>query len=696
MAPQKTEGLLSKYEKLQYVQPKTLTKIQQLCGERYIDILLHLPTGIIDRSQISSIADAPTGQISTMQVTVISHKSVPPRVKAPYRIVVRDENEDEMELLFFYAGSWLNRAFPLNEQVIISGNVEGTSEKKRIAHPEVWQLGKGMDEVARIVPNYPLTAGVSRNVITGVITRTMERVKKISGQIPEWLPESLLQEHEWPTFVEALVALHRPDDISVIEPLHPARARLVFDELFAWQLALIYARRECKKQEGFSHKISIAKRNKFLDVLPFKLTGDQQKTLKEVDHDMALNEPMLRLVQGDVGSGKTIVAFLSLLNAINNGRQGVLMAPTEILALQHYENAKILLGKIGVSVAILTGKMKAAEKKRIREEIRTGQVDLIIGTHALIQKDVVFKNVGLVVIDEQHRFGVHQRLALTNQAESPDFLVMTATPIPRTLALTVYGDMDISLIQEKPPGRKPITTKVVGIERLSEMSESLARVLEKNEQVYWVCPLVEESEKSDLSDATARFEHLEHIYGDKVALLHGRMKAKEKEDTINAFKAGETKILVSTTVIEVGVDVAQATVMIIEHAERFGLSQLHQLRGRVGRGDAESSCILLYSSPLSYMATERLDTLRQTEDGFLLAEKDLELRGPGEMLGTRQAGQLVTRLADLRVHKDLIPVARKMAEETVETKLSKDQAKALMWLLRAFNKENAGKFLQAG
>jgi ATP-dependent DNA helicase RecG len=696
MVQQKTEGLLSKYEKLQYVQPKTLAKIQALCGERYIDILLHLPTGIIDRSQISTINDAPIGQLSTMQVTVISHKSVPPRVRAPYRIVVRDENEDEMELLFFYAGSWLNRAFPVNEQVIISGNVEGNSEKKKISHPEVWQLGKGMDEVARIVPSYPLTAGVSRNVITGVITRTMARARKIAEKIPEWLPQSLLQEHEWPTFVESLDALHRPDDVSIIEPLHPARARLVFDELFAWQLALIYARRECKKQIGFSHKISISKRNKFLEILPFDLTGDQQKTLKEIDHDMALNEPMLRLVQGDVGSGKTIVAFLALLNAINNGRQGVLMAPTEILALQHYENAKKWLEKVGVTVALLTGKMKATEKKRIREEIRTGQADLIIGTHALIQTDVKFKNVGLVVIDEQHRFGVHQRLALTDQAESPDFLVMTATPIPRTLALTVYGDMDISLIQEKPPGRKPIVTKVVGMERLSEMSDSLTRILEKNEQVYWVCPLVEESEKSDLSDATARYEHLEHIYGDKVALLHGRMKPKEKEQTINAFKAGETKILVSTTVIEVGVDVPNATVMIIEHAERFGLSQLHQLRGRVGRGTSDSSCILLYSSPLSYMAKERLDTLRQTEDGFLLAEKDMELRGPGEMLGVKQSGQIVTRLADLRVHKDLIPIARKMAEETVDSKLSKDEAKALMWLLKIFNQENAGKFLQAG
>jgi ATP-dependent DNA helicase RecG len=690
------EGLLSKYEKLQYVQPKTLDKIRSLCGNRYIDILLHLPTGIIDRSKISTIHDAPIGQLSTMQVKVIKHKPVPPRVRAPYRIVVQDENEDEMELLFFYAGGWLKRAFPEDEEVIISGTVEGNSEKKRMAHPDVWQLGKGMEEVARIVPNYPLTAGVSRNVITGVITRTLQRVKKVAEKIPEWLPESLLKKYNFPRFVDALTALHRPDDTSIIEADHPARARLVFDELFAWQLALIYARRECKVQTGFSHQLAMEKRQTFLDTLPFQLTGDQQKTLKEIDHDMALPEPMLRLVQGDVGSGKTIVAFLALLNAIHNGRQGVLMAPTEILALQHYENAKKWLEKVGVTVALLTGKMKAAEKKRIREEIRTGQVDLIIGTHALIQKDVTFKSVGLVVIDEQHRFGVHQRLALTDQAESPDFLVMTATPIPRTLALTVYGDMDISLIQEKPPGRKPITTKVVAMERLDEMVASLNRVLEKGEQVYWVCPLVEESEKSDLSDATARFEHLQTVYGDKVALLHGRMKPKEKEDIINAFKAGETKILVSTTVIEVGVDVPQATVMIVEHAERFGLSQLHQLRGRVGRGEGASSCILLYASPLSYMAKERLDTLRQTEDGFLLAEKDLELRGPGEMLGARQAGQLVTRLADLRVHKNLIPIARQMAEETVDKKLSAKEVKALTWLLRVFHKENAGKFLQAG
>lgn len=696
MTSKKTEGLLSKYEKLQYVQPKTLAKIQQLCGERYIDILLHLPTGIIDRSQISTILDAPLGELSTMQVKVIRHKSVPPRVKAPYRIVVEDENEDQMELLFFYAGSWLNRAFPINEQVIISGTVEGNSEKKRMAHPEVWQLGKGMEEVARIVPNYPLTAGVSRNVITGVINRTLARAKKIADKIPEWIPNDLIKKYQWPTFFDALDALHRPDDISIIEANHPARARLVFDELFAWQLALIYARRECKKQIGFSQKLSISKRNEFLKILPFELTGDQQKTLKEIDHDMALNEPMLRLVQGDVGSGKTIVAFLALLNSINNGKQGVLMAPTEILAMQHYQNAQKWLTKIGVTVAILTGKMKASEKKRIREEIRTGQVDLIIGTHALIQNDVKFKNVGLVVIDEQHRFGVHQRLALTNQLKSPDFLVMTATPIPRTLALTVYGDMDISLIQEKPAGRKPITTKVVSMERLDEMSQSLTRILEKKQQVYWVCPLVEESEKIDLSNATDRYEYLKQIYGDKVALIHGKMKALEKELIINDFKAGKTKILVSTTVIEVGVDVPQATVMIIEHAERFGLSQLHQLRGRVGRGTDKSSCILLYSSPLSYMAKERLETLRQTEDGFLLAEKDMELRGPGEMLGAKQSGQIVTRLADLRVHKDLIPIARKMAEETVDTKLSKDEIKALMWLLRIFNKEDAGKFLQAG
>ncbi|MFZ2587682.1 MAG: ATP-dependent DNA helicase RecG, partial [Alphaproteobacteria bacterium] len=448
---------------------------------------------------------------------------------------------------------------------------------------------------------------------------------------------------------------------------------------------------------GIAHGHHHTGTDRLRKALPFPLTADQTRAVDEITADLQAPRPMLRLLQGDVGSGKTLVALLALLKVIENGHQGAFMAPTEILARQLYANAKKYLEPLGITVALLVGSMSAAQKTKLKQHLRDGFVNLLIGTHAVVQDDVVFDKLGLAVIDEQHRFGVRQRMALSaNSKLPPDVLVMTATPIPRTLALTVYGDMDVSTLREKPPGRTPIKTVAMQDGRFSEVVTSLKRVLEAGNQVYWVCPLVEENEDSDLTAATQRAEQLKTVYGDAVGLLHGQMKAADKDAVMAAFAAGDVKILVSTTVIEVGVDVPNASLMVIDHAERFGLSQLHQLRGRVGRGAAASTCVLLYALPLTAYAQQRLDALRQSDDGFYLAEKDLELRGPGEVLGTRQAGQVATKLADLHHHRDLLPVARDTAQALLAANLTSAQRGALSLLLQMFDKQAAAEFLRGG
>jgi len=681
-------------DKVQYISPTAIKGIKKLCGARWIDALLHLPNRLLDRTQTTQISDAVIGERVTILATVKKRSNISGlRFKRPYLVQVEDAS-GTLEIIYFNYGSWIERAYPLNEEVILSGLISEKKNKLQMMHPDVWPAGKGVENVAKLWPLYPLTAGVSQTAMARVIATGLALLE--GKNIPEWLPQKLLEKFGWPTFLEALTASHNLEEEGDVEPQAIHRTRLAFDEIYAHQLALTHVRRTTRQHPGIAHDLVGEKRERFLAALPFNLTGDQAQTLRDIDQDMTAPTPMLRLVQGDVGSGKTVVALLALLRAVEAGYQGALMAPTEILAQQHYESAVKIMAPLGVNVVLLTGKLTAAQKKKTKALIADGFADIIIGTHALAQESMVFDRLSLAVVDEQHRFGVKQRLALTEGGKAPDVLIMTATPIPRTLALTFFGDMDTSIIAEKPPGRSAIDTRVMSADKLGDIAMGLERILARGEQVYWVCPLVDESELSDLSAASARYEDLAKIYGDKAALLTGKMKGTDKEEAMRAFKAGETKILVATTVIEVGVDVPNATTMVIEHAERFGLSALHQLRGRVGRGAKKSTCLLLFSGNLSELAQERLAAMRDSEDGFYLAEKDLELRGPGDVLGTRQSGQVMTRVADLHVHRDLIPLARELAEDVLSRPLNKAQKTALRALLMMFEKDEVERLLAAG
>lgn len=693
-----THKLTDTYTSLPNVEAKRIPKLHKLCGERYVDLLFHLPSGVMDRSQTPTIAEAITGETATLKVKVIKHSPKPyPKHRKPHTVLVEDES-GQLQLVFFQSQPWLEKSMPAGATIMISGKVEGGTRGglKKIIHPTLWGKNRELDDVAKLWPMYPLTAGVTHVQVKAAIDAAL------SLFTPQNFPTNTYSlSSSLPTFYEALQTVHNPQYENDLAPNSPARIRLACDEIFTHQLALLHARQTARLQPGISHGNNTEKQQKFLENLPFSLTGDQTAALEDINEDLSAPTPMLRLVQGDVGSGKTAVALLALLRVIENGCQGVLMAPTEILARQHYENACKWLEPLGITVALLVGSIPAAQKKRLKQHIAEGFANLIIGTHALVQDDVKFDRLGLAVIDEQHRFGVQERMKLAAHNHSglaPDILVMTATPIPRTLALTFYGDMDSSIIREKPPGRTPVQTNVLPSSRLGDIAKSLQRILDKGEQVYWVCPLVEENEELDLTAATKRFDSLKKLYGEQVALLHGKMKPADKDAVMLDFKNGKFKILVATTVIEVGVDVPQATSIIIEGAERFGLSQLHQLRGRVGRSSLKSSCILLYQNqnPLTDTAVERLQAMKDSEDGFYLAEKDMELRGPGEILGTRQSGQETAQLADLIHHRDLIAPMRELAEETLKKPLNSQTRKSLAQLFQLFGKESASALLKAG
>lgn len=667
-----------------------IPRLRKLSGPRYIDLLLHLPTGLQDRRHVKTIAAAAHEERCTLSGTVIEAK-IPARFARRPATIALEDPTGVIELVFFQHGPWFKDLFKPGNILYVHGKVEDSFTGKKMLHPEVFDARKHtLAQVATLIPQYPLSAGISHKVVAKAATQCLALLKGL----PDWLPPDFTKKYRWPGFVEALTQLHSQPDVASLQPTHPARVRLAFDELLAQQLAMRLARKEIQTRPAHPLKDEFLS-PRVLEHLPFTLTGDQQKVLHDIFVDSALTHPMLRMLQGDVGSGKTIVALLALVRAVGNGQQGAMMAPTDILTTQHYETAKALLQPFGVRVGLLKGKMTPTEKRRLHHALAEGDVDIVFGTHALFQSKVEFKNLSLVVVDEQHRFGVHQRLRLMekNPTHQPHTLVMTATPIPRTLALAAYGEMETSLIREKPPGRTPIDTRVLSTEKLPEVLRSLGRMMRMQEQVYWVCPLVEESEDLDLAAATQRFEDLNQYYPGQVGLLHGRMKADEKDTIMAAFKAGAFKIMVATTVIEVGVDVPQATTMVIEHAERFGLSQLHQLRGRVGRGALKSFCLLLYAGRLGPFAQERLDIMRHTEDGFLIAEKDLQLRGPGEILGTQQAGAIEFRIADLAQHQDLLPLARDMADTLLANPAHRP---SLQNLLRIFNKDEASRLLRAG
>lgn len=661
---------------------------------RIIDLLFHLPLSAIDRRVKGRIADAVVGEHGTFEVRAVIHRPGPPgRAKSPYRVLVEDDTGDITLTWFNAARVRMEAMLPIGDIRYVSGIIELWDGHRQMVHPERVLDAAGLARQPIFEPVYGLTAGLYSRALIKASEAALERLPELE----EWIDPALLARENWPRFTAALRSLHRPASLDDVAPLARSRLRLAYDELLAGQLALLLMRARMKREAGASRSGDGHLVKTMLASLPFTLTDGQKQALTDIKRDLASPERMLRLLQGDVGSGKTVVALMAMTMAVEAGWQAALMAPTEILARQHYERLKPLAEKQGISIALLTGRDKGAGRAQTLAGLADGTINLAIGTHALFQESVSFKRLGLAVIDEQHRFGVHQRLALSKKGEAVDVLVMTATPIPRTLVLTYFGDMDVSVIKEKPAGRKPIDTRTIALERLDEVANGLERAMATGQRVYWICPLVEESEDLDLAAAQERFESLKKIYGAQVGLVHGQMKGPDKDAAMADFAAGRTQILVATTVIEVGVDVPEATIMVIEHAERFGLSQLHQLRGRVGRGAERSSCILLFG-PLGEVGRARLETMRSTNDGFEIAEQDLRLRGEGDVLGTRQSGMPGFRLTVPEKHSELLAIARDDAKNILahDPHLQTPRGEAVRILLYLFERDEAIRLVRAG
>jgi len=675
------------------VGPRSAEYLEKAMGRRIRDVVLTPPSGLVERKRLPSISSAVDGDMVILKVQVDTHKPGATR-RLPYRVFVSDETE-QLELTFFHARpDYLRRILPEGAEVVISGKIEHFRGQPQMTHPDYMLPVKEADQIPEFETVYPLTSGLSQKMARKAVVGALSTCP----ELPEWLDPAMVEKNNWPSWLEALRHLHAPT--SKIEAGEDTlyRSRMAYDELLARQLALALMREHTRRQNGRSFQAAGEYVQEILDAAPFKPTGAQSRTFGEIKADLSAPTRMARLLQGDVGAGKTFVAALAAAHVCEAGAQVAIMAPTEILARQHKVSLEAFLAPANLTVEALTGRDKGKQRAAILSGLVGGHIDVLCGTHALFQEQVEFADLGLAIIDEQHRFGVRDRLRLSQKGLKPDILVMTATPIPRTLALTSYGDMDISRLDEKPLGRKPIDTRILPVEKMQAVIDGLERVLDKGEQVYWVCPLVEDSEVLDLSSAEERFRHLTARFGGRVGLLHGRLKANEKEAIAEGFKRGQCDILVATTVIEVGVDAPGATVMVIEHAERFGLAQLHQLRGRVGRNDKQSSCILLYKGPLGVNSKARLEIMRETEDGFLIAEEDWTLRGSGDLLGARQSGLPAYKLANLDKHKSLLETAVTDARLLASTdpNLQSERGKAVLNLLYLFEQDVGVKLMQSG
>ena len=686
---------------------KLASVLEKRVGSYVIDVLRHLPIGLIDRRQRPALDAVVDGSMATIEILVIKHDRPPRGTRRPYRVFCQNDT-GELELVFFHAhNDYIAKQLPIGERRIVSGRVELFQGRVQMAHPDHIVVPEHSASMPLLEPVYPLTAGLTPKILRRTIADALKRIP----DLPEWIPAPIMAEHNWPNFADAMRAVHAPQSETDLLPTSPARARLAFDELLANQLALSMVRRQasdtapgrCFAPQGQLLAALTAE-------LPFAMTAAQHAAIGEITADQAAPKRMLRMLQGDVGSGKTLVALAAMLTVAETGAQAALLAPTEVLARQHHASLNALLRPLKMEVGLLLGQGRTSNaaaddalpngvnhaprtRKDTLAAMADGTISLVVGTHALLSDTAIFHDLGLAVIDEQHRFGVRQRILLGEKGRNVDVLVMTATPIPRSLAMTAYGDLDHSRLDEKPVGRLPIDTRAMAKDRLNEIVDGLRRALHDGKRAYWICPLVDESDKLDIAAAEDRFTALTHaLAGIGVALAHGKMKAAERDAAMQAFRTGQAQLLVATTVVEVGVDVPEASIIVIEHAERFGLAQLHQLRGRVGRSTAQSSCLLVYQPPLSETANKRLSVMRDTNDGFVIAEEDLNLRGPGEFLGQRQSGVPEFVLADLAAHRDLLAIAREQAQ----IMLAGNVMHHINLLLSLFERDSAVKFLAAG
>lgn len=686
--------LFAELETLPGIGPKAAEAFEQMGVTRPRDLILTLPHSGIRRRRIDRLADAYPPEMVTLTVQIERHAPATGRGR-PWRVYCTDGVSD-LQLVFFHARKeWIEGQLPVGAQRMVSGKIELFDGGAQMVHPDHIDAPGG-HVPPEFEPVYPLSGRLTQGAVQRAVEAAMTRLPVVA----EWIDETVIARENWPAWAEALALAHAPHDMADLSPTYPARARLAYDELFAHQMTLALMRRDRRRQSGIVSRGDGRLRQRVLGGLPWPPTGAQRRAVEEIAADMAAPRRMNRLLQGDVGAGKTLVAFLAMLVAVEAGGQGVMMAPTEILARQHYRALAPLAHLAGVRIEALTGRDKGEARANILSDLAEGRIDILVGTHAVIQKTVSFHDLRLAIIDEQHRFGVNQRMELGTKGGHlpPDMLVMTATPIPRSLALAQYGDMDLSVLDEKPAGRQPIRTTVITAARLSEVVDHLAGAVQSGARAYWVCPLVGESEAVDLTAAEARFTTLRARFGDLVRLVHGQMPPDERDAAMADFAAGRAQILVATTVIEVGVDVPEATIMVIERAESFGLAQLHQLRGRVGRGQGASSCVLIYQEALSEMGRRRLSILRETEDGFRIAEEDLAIRGAGDVIGTAQSGLPRFRIADLERQAALMALARKDAQSFLERdpEMLSERGRAVRLLLWLMEQDRAIRMITAG
>ncbi|WP_296420018.1 ATP-dependent DNA helicase RecG [Pseudooctadecabacter sp.] len=686
--------LFGTLEALDGIGPKSAEALANAQIEKPRDLLFTLPNSGVDRSRRASILEVQAPAVCTVEVTVGAHNA-PSQRGRPYRVMVEDA-QTTFQLVFFRShGDYLRKQLPTGQRRVVSGKVEMFDSIAQMVHPDHILTPDEAEQIPPYEPVYPLTGSLTQKAMF----RATRDLLAMVPELPEWIDPALHQKEGWPAWNEALHQAHRPMSSAQVAPTSPARHRLAYDEVLAHQLTLALARAQLRRSRGRVTRGDGTRQRKVLAALEFSPTGAQTRAVAEIAEDMAQPHRMNRLLQGDVGSGKTFVALMALLAAVEAGGQGVMMAPTEILARQHLDGLRPLADQAGVVLDLLTGRDKGAARRSKLEALAAGNIQILVGTHAVFQKDVVFRDLRLAIIDEQHRFGVAQRMELGAKGEAVDVLVMTATPIPRSLALAQYGDMDVSVLDEKPPGRTPVTTALVATAKMDQVIERLRAAVAEGRQCYWVCPLVEESEVSDMTAAEERYKRLRAALGEGVVgLVHGQMPPADKDAAMARFVSGDTKVLVATTVIEVGVNVPNASIMVIERAESFGLAQLHQLRGRVGRGAAQSTCLLLYQAPLSENGRQRLEIMRETEDGFRISEEDLAMRGAGDVIGTAQSGLPRFRIADLERQAALMAVAQTDARKLLhdDPTLESDRGRAARVLLWLMEQDKAIRLISVG